>query len=186
MSTENAITPAEAREWVKSREWANGCNLIADETIDAVEFATQYRRNKELWDKLFKFLGETDPTTLEVGKIEIVPGRLWINVPAAYTPKSAEETRTENHRKFIDLQYTFEGDELYGLADPDKVTPTMEYDPVKDRTFYTLDAPASYVPAGADRFFLYFPKDLHQPSVRTSENPGLSRKLVGKIEYVAD
>ncbi|MCM1077681.1 MAG: YhcH/YjgK/YiaL family protein [Bacteroides sp.] len=183
MSTEKAITPSEAREWMESREWANGWTVNPDETIDAVEFATQYRRNKPLWDKLFKFLAENDPMTLKPGKIELEKGRVWINVPEEYTPKSAEETRTENHRKFIDLQYTFVGDELYGLADPDKVTPTMEYDTVKDRTFYRLDAPASYVPAGADRFFLYFPKDLHQPSVRTSENPGPSRKLVGKIEY---
>ncbi|MDE6089578.1 MAG: YhcH/YjgK/YiaL family protein [Duncaniella sp.] len=183
MSTEKVITPAEAREWVESREWANGWNVNADETVDAVEFATQYHRNKDLWDKLFKFLAEHDPMTLEPGKIEIEKGRVWINVPEEYTPKSIEDTRTENHRKFIDLQYTFVGDELYGLADPDKATPTMEYDPVKDRTFYRLDAPASYVPAGPDRFFLYFPKDLHQPSVRTSENPGSSRKLVGKIEY---
>lgn len=186
MSTENVITPEVAREWVKGREWANGCKLNVDDTVDAVEFATQYRRNKPLWDKLFKFLAETDPMTLEEGKIELEKGRVWVNVPAPYTPKSAEDTRTENHRKFIDLQYTFVGDELYGLADADKVTPTMEYDPVKDRTFYKLDAPASYVPAGADRFFLYFPNDLHQPSVRASENPGVCRKLVGKIEYAAD
>ncbi|MCM1356840.1 MAG: YhcH/YjgK/YiaL family protein [Staphylococcus sp.] len=183
MSNEKVITPAEACEWVKSREWANGWNVNVDETVDALEFATQYERNKPLWDKLFKYLAETDVTALQPGKVVLEEGRLWINIPEAYTPKSIEDTRTENHRKFIDLQYTFEGDELYGLADPDKVTPTMEYDPVKDRTFYHLDAPASYVPAGADRFFLYFPKDLHQPSVRTSENPGLSRKIVGKIEY---
>lgn len=183
MSTEKVMTPEEAREWMETREWANGWNVNPDATIDAVEFATQYHRNKPLWDKLFKFLAEHDPMTLEPGKIELEKGRVWINVPEEYTPKSIEETRTENHRKYIDLQYTFVGDELYGLADPDKVTPTMEYDPVKDRTFYTLDAPASYVPAGADRFFLYFPKDLHQPSVKASENHGISRKLVGKIEY---
>ena len=110
--------------------------------------------------------------TLEPGKIELEKDRVWINVPAEYTPKSIEETRTENHRKYIDLQYTFVGDELYGLADPDKVTPTMEYDPVKDRTFYTLDAPASYVPAGADRFFLYFPE---RPSSAFGKGFGKSR-----------
>ena len=183
MSEKKVFTPEEARQWVAAREWANGWNVNVDDTVDAVEFATQYHRNKELWDKLFAFLAENDPMTLAPGKIEIVKDRVWINVPEEYTPKSAEETRTENHRKFIDLQYTFVGDELYGLADPDKVTPTMEYDPVKDRTFYTLDAPASYVPAGPDRFFLYFPADLHQPSVRASENPSPCRKLVGKIEY---
>lgn len=178
------FSPAEAKDWVESRAWANGCKLTADETIDAVEFATQYHRNPEIWEKLFAFLAETDPKTLETGKIEIVPGRLWINVLAPYTPKSAEETKTENHKHFIDLQYTFEGDELYGLADIEAVKPTIDYDPVKDRTFYTLDPDTVYVPAAPDRFFLYFPADLHQPSVRASETPGVNRKLVGKIEYI--
>lgn len=71
MSTEKVMTPEEAREWMETREWANGWNVNPDATIDAVEFATQYHRNKPLWDKLFKFLAEHDPMTLEPGKIEL-------------------------------------------------------------------------------------------------------------------
>ena len=98
----------EALAWVKSREWANGWNADVDESVDAVEFATQYKNNKELWDKLFSFLATTDFQSLEPGKIELVPGRLWINV-LEYTPKDSDNTKIESHRKFIDLQYTFEG-----------------------------------------------------------------------------
>lgn len=181
MTNENLMTAAEAQQWVESREWANGWSVNADKSIDALEFANQYHRNKALWDKLFKFLAETDPMTLEAGKkIVLEEGRLWINV-LEYTPKSAEETNIESHRNFIDLQYTYEGNELMGLAG--KVTPINEYDPVKDRTNYSTDEEIVYSPAPADRFFLYFPKDMHQPSVRSVENPGISRKLVGKIEY---
>lgn len=50
MSTEKIMTPEEAREWMETREWANGWNVNPDATIDAVEFATQYQRNKPLWD----------------------------------------------------------------------------------------------------------------------------------------
>lgn len=181
MTNENLMTAAEAQEWVDSREWANGWSVNADQSIDALEFATQYRLNKPLWNKLFKFLAETDPMTLEAGKkIVLEEGRLWINV-LEYTPKSAEDTKIESHRNFIDLQYTYEGNELMGVAG--KVTPINEYDPVKDRTNYSTDEEIVYSPAPADRFFLYFPKDMHQPSVRSVENPGISRKLVGKIEY---
>ena len=59
MTNENLMTAAEAQEWVDSREWANGWSVNADKSIDALEFATQYRLNKPLWDKLFKFLAET-------------------------------------------------------------------------------------------------------------------------------
>lgn len=82
------MTQEEAQKWVDSRCWANGCTLTADSTINALEFAGQYARNKELWDTLFKFIAETDLSTLEAGsKIVLVEGRLWVNV-LEYTPKS--------------------------------------------------------------------------------------------------
>lgn len=177
------FTPETAKAWVESREWANGWQCVADPSIDAVEFATQYAKNKEIWDKLFTFLANTDPKTLEKGKIVLEEGRLWINV-LEYTPKSAEDTKIEAHKYFIDLQYTFEGNELMGVAG--NVTPINDYDPVKDRTNYKTDEEIIYSPADPGRFFLYFPKDMHQPSVRSIDEPGVSRKLVGKIEYIAD
>lgn len=181
MEQKPKLTHDEAEKWVESRVWANGWTANPDKTVDCEEFAAQYALNKPLWDKLLKFIAETDLKTLQPGKIVLEEGRLWINV-LEYTPKSAEDTKIEAHKNFIDLQYTFEGDELMGLAG--HVTPKTEYNPVKDVTFYTTDEPISYVPAAPDRFFLYFPKDMHQPSVRAVENPTVSHKIVGKIEYV--
>ncbi|MCH5240959.1 MAG: YhcH/YjgK/YiaL family protein [Muribaculaceae bacterium] len=174
------ITKEEARKWIDSREWANGWDAVADESIDAVEFVRQYKANKPLWDKLFKFLAETDPNTLEAGKIVLEEGRLWLNI-LEYTPKAAEDTKIESHKNFIDLQYTFVGNELMGLAH--HVIPIGDYDAVKDKINYKTDEPIDYVPADPKRFFLYFPTDMHQPSVRSKEEPGVSRKIVGKIEF---
>lgn len=181
MNNDKKFTPEEAKAWVESREWANGWDVNADETVNAVEFATQYAANKELWDKLFAFLRDTDLSTLPAGKHNIVDGRVWVNM-LEYTPKEAENTRIEAHKDFIDLQYTIEGSELMGLA-KGHVTPTCDYDPVKDRIFFTTDEPVEYVPAAPDRFFLYFPSDLHQPSVKASDPAVPSRKAVGKIEF---
>lgn len=170
----------EAQAWVDSRAWAKGLELKADATIDAVEFAEQYAANPDLWDALFAWIKNTDLKTVAAGKHDIVPGRLWVNI-LEYTPKSAQDTKIESHENFIDLQYTFVGDELMGLAG--RVIPAGPYDPVKDKTNYTTDEEISYVPAPNDTFFLYFPKDMHQPSVRAHEGAGPSRKVVGKIEY---
>ncbi len=96
MSTEKIMTPEEAREWMETREWANGWNVNPDATIDAVEFATQYQRNKPLWDKLFKFLAEHDPMTLEPGKIELektVYGSMCrLNTPRNRLKKHVQKT----------------------------------------------------------------------------------------------
>ena len=174
------FTKEEAKAWMESRAWANGLQLKADETIDAVEFAEQYAANQELWDALFAWIKNTDLSKTAAGKHEIIPGRVWVNL-LEYTPKSAADTKIESHENFIDLQYTFVGDELMGLAG--HVIPTGPYDPVKDKTNYTTDEEISYVAAPNDTFFLYFPKDMHQPSVRAHENAGPSRKVLGKIEY---
>lgn len=170
----------EAQKWVESREWANGCTLLPDATINAEEFASQYKKNKPLWDKLFAWIATTDLNALEPGKVEFVPGELWVNV-LAYTPKSAEDTKVESHENMIDLQYTYEGNELMGLAE--KVIVTEPYNPVKDVTKYKADGEVSYVPAAPDRFFLYFPADMHQPSVQGPGEVKPSRKIVGKIAY---
>lgn len=140
MSTTPEITREEAQKWVDSRVWANGWNVNADKSIDAVEFVTQYERNKPLWDKLFKYLAETDPMTLEPGKVVLEEGRLWINV-LEYTPKSAAETKTESHEKFIDLQYTYEGNEVMGLAH--KVTPVTNMTP--SRTAHSMLSKATWI-----------------------------------------
>ncbi len=169
-----------AKEWMESREWANGCTLTPDESINAVEWKSQYEKNKELWDKLFEFIATHDLSKLEVGKIVLVPDQLWINV-MEYTPKSIADTKVENHRNMIDLQYTFEGNELMGLAE--KVIETDPYNPVKDVTKYVADGPVDYRPATPDRFFLYFPSDLHQPSVQAEGDVVTSHKIVGKIRY---
>ncbi len=175
-------TPArqQAEKWVEGRQWDNGWTVNPDKTVDCLEFATQYKLNKPLWDKLFKFLADNDPKSLKPGKIVLEDGRLWV-VVQEYTPATEEEMQIESHKRMIDLQYTFEGNEKMGLASDVKVK--TEYSQANDIGFYTTDKPVSYVPAAPDRFFLYFPTDMHKPSVRTKDNPGVSRKIVGKIEY---
>ena len=54
---------------------------------------------------------------------------------------------------------------------------------MKAPTFSPPEGEVSYVPAGRDRFFLYFPGELHQPSVAINEPAKPARKAVGKIEY---
>lgn len=180
MSNEKTITPAEAKAWMEGREWSNGWDVIADPSCNAVEFATQYAKNKELWDKMFTYLRDTDLDTLEVSKHILVPDELWI-VIQENEPKTKEDMRIEAHKNMIDLQYTFQGNEIYGVCKTG--TPNVEYNPVKDVTFYDTDEEIQYTPADPGRFFLYFPGELHQPSVRGCEPPVKTRKVVGKIRY---
>lgn len=169
-----------AKEWMKGREWANGWTVAPHKSIDAMEFADQYRKNKQVWDAAFRFLAEHDLNELPIGKHVILEGKCWATV-SRYMPKSVEKGNIESHRRFVDLQYTLHGNEKMGLARDAEVR--QEYNPRKDVAFYRSSR-IKYYRADADAFFLFFPSDIHQPSVQGKGEAVESRKIVIKIEYM--
>lgn len=171
------MTPA--RKWVESGVWQNGFSVLPDMSVNVEEFYSQYSKNRELWEAMFKFLAETDLKNLPVGNHDIVKDRCWITV-SEYLPRMSENVKVESHRKFIDLQYTLKGNEMMGLARNPEVL--MEYNEKRDVAFWTSDD-ITYYKAGPETFFLFFPSDLHQPSVRDDGAEEMSRKVVVKIEY---
>jgi hypothetical protein len=40
-----------ATKWVQKNEWRNGLKLKLDKSTDLVAFATQYHKNKKVWDE---------------------------------------------------------------------------------------------------------------------------------------
>lgn len=172
-------TSGNANKWMKSNVWTNGWNISPHKSVNATEFADQYHKNKEVWDAAFRFLAGNDLEQLSVGEHIICEGRCWATV-SEYTPKEEEKGNIESHRRFIDLQYTLRGNEKMGLAKEAEVR--QEYNSKRDVAFYT-STKIKYYPAAANCFFLFFPSDIHQPSVRNKGELTDSRKIVIKIEY---
>lgn len=158
----------------------NGGPLSPHNSINKVEFASQYAKNKVLWDKAFQFLQRHDLSTLPVGDYRIEEGRCWATI-SEYIPKTTSTANLESHKRFIDLQYTLRGNEKMGLA-CGRVEVRMPYDTVRDVTFY-IPQKMKYYATSPATFFMFFPTDKHQPSVRHG-HPVESRKVVIKIEYV--
>lgn len=173
-------TPKQARWFVKSRIWTQGISLLPHRSTDEVAFASQYAKNKALWDKAFLFLKEQDLATLSPGTYPIEEGRCWATV-SEYIPEEAEEAKLESHKHFIDLQYTIRGREKMGITRKG-VEIATPYNEKRDVAFYHLPDKLRYYPTSPEYFFLFFPTDLHQPSVRRG-SPIQSRKIVIKIEY---
>lgn len=92
-----------------------------------------------------------------------------------------EKGNIESHLRFVDLQYVLWGNEKMGLASDVEVR--QAYNSKKDVAFYTSSRIKHYS-ADAGSFFLFFPSDIHQPSVRGKGELVKSRKIVIKIEYV--
>lgn len=172
-------TVERAESWIKSRVWDNGLILSPHASTDPVAFATQYARNKALWDKAFLFLKNRNLSALPVGDYVIEDGRCWATV-SEYIPKTADQANLESHERFIDLQYTLWGNEKMGLAGTEAKVRTP-YNEKRDVAFY-IPEKIAYFATSADCFFLFFPGDKHQPSVLNGP-PAQSRKIVIKIEY---
>lgn len=108
-------TSGNAKKWMKSAVWSNGWTVSPHKSVNAVEFACQYHKNKDVWDAAFRFLAEHDLEALSIGNHVILEGKCWATV-SEYIPKEVEKGNIESHLRFVDLQYVLWGNEKMGLA----------------------------------------------------------------------
>ena len=167
-------------EWFEKGEWLNGWNITPDGSVNRKEFAVSYFKNKDRWDKAFNFLKSNDLSKLEIKRYDIDGDNLYAPI-SEYVTKNEEDAKFEAHQKYIDIQYVITGTEQMSVAPlsmkKDVLTP---YDPAKDIEFMTVNESKSYT-ATPDRFFIFFPSDIHRPSVKVGENSQV-RKVVVKVK----
>ncbi len=166
--------------WFEKGEWVNGWSVKPDASINKREFAIAYYKNRERWDKAFKFLKDNDLMKLELKKYAIDGDNLFATV-SEYTTKNIEDAKFESHKKYIDIQYVAEGTEMIGIAPETQVTKvTDQYNPENDIAFYMVGKISEFK-AAPDRFFIFLPSDIHRPGVKVSENSKV-RKVVVKVK----
>ncbi len=167
-------------EWFEKGDWLNGWTVKPDQSINRKEFAINYFKNRERWDKAFGFLKSNDLSQLEVKRYDIDGDNLYVAV-SEYLTKNEEDAKFESHQKYIDIQYVAAGKELIGVAPAaqkqDVLTP---YDPVKDIEFMTVSKLIN-LNATPENFFIFFPDDLHRPGLKDGENEQV-RKVVVKVK----
>lgn len=122
-----------------------------------------------------RFLAETDFSGEET-RYELDGQRLFAFLQS-YETKPGNDT-PEAHRKYIDIQYLLEGEELVGVAPLESMTEEVEARPENDIWFY--HGPTAPVPIGSGRFLVLFPGDAHAPSIAV-DKPATVRKCVVKV-----
>lgn len=167
-------------QWFDKGEWRNGWNVKPDGSINKREFAVSYFKNKERWDKAFAFLRDNDLTKLEIKRFDIDGDNAYAPV-SEYLSKNPEDAKFEAHRKYIDIQYVISGEEQMGVAPLSNsksiITP---YDETKDVEFHTV-TDSTLFHADSSNFFIFFPSDIHRPSVKVTDNAKV-RKIVVKVK----
>jgi YhcH/YjgK/YiaL family protein len=170
---------SEVTRWFDKLEWLNGWNVTPDGSINKKELAVYYFKNKERWNKAFSFLKDSDLTKLEVRRHDIDGDNVYAIVSESMT-RNEEDTKFEAHHKYIDIQHVINGAEQMSVSPlSEKKDELVPYDPAKDVEFMTVNNTTSYV-ATPDKFFIFFPSDIHRPSVKIVENK-IVRKVVIKV-----
>lgn len=100
---------------------------------------------------------------------------------AAYETKARADGFFESHRQYIDIQVVFEGEELMEVADLGRMTAREPYDATRDLLLYAGQPEASRLRVYAGYAAVFFPADVHMPSLRISDTATLVKKTVLKV-----
>ncbi len=170
-----------ATQWFKSNNWSNGLKIRPHESIDVVEFANQYHKNKNYWDLAFSFLSNSKLDTLHPGKYNLDGDNVFISVTEGPT-RDFDSTGWEAHRKYADIHYVIKGEEKIGVAVISKATVIKPFNEKKDiGTYKVLMSDARFYKARPDVFFIFFPTDVHRPGIKVNEG-NTDKKIVVKVK----
>jgi biofilm protein TabA len=167
-------------KWFAEKKWSGGWTVTPDSSINKRNLAVSYFKNKEKWEKAFKFLKDNDLSKLELKRYDIDGDNIFATV-SEYISKNEESAQFEAHRKYIDIQYVVSGKELINIAPLASVKEVLTpYDASKDIEFVTVSK-LIYLKASPSDFFIFFPGDAHRPGLKDGENSPV-RKVVVKVK----
>lgn len=141
---------------------------------------TSYELLHPLFARAFDYLRTFDRATPD-GKRVIEEEKLFA-LPQRYETAPAATKRFEAHRRYIDIQYVLEGEEIIEHAPIERLPEVTEaYCAERDVMFFRDPAATSRTLLRAGDFAVYFPADGHKPCCQAGDTPSAVRKIVMKI-----
>ncbi len=131
-------------------------------------------------NKAIEYISKLDFPNLKVGKY-IVNSDFYYIVQE-YMAFGDNEVQYESHRKYIDIQWVYEGIENLYVTDVNRLFPSDNYDSVNDVIHYFNSNNMSSVALTPGSCVILFPKDAHKPS-RLLELGCHIKKVVGKLKF---
>jgi biofilm protein TabA len=102
-------------------------------------------------------------------------------VEQVYETKPRADGFFESHRKYIDVQALVEGEELIEVADLARMKIREPFSEERDLVLYTDAVDASQLRLFAGQVAIFYPVDVHMPTLRLGAGPTLVRKSVVKV-----
>jgi YhcH/YjgK/YiaL family protein len=145
--------------------------------LDKISNIGMYKGVSVRLAKAIEYLESNDLNSFELGKYYIDGDDIFFMVNQ-YDSKPAADCKPETHEKYIDIQVILEGEEQMGYCPLNGQTPSVEYNPTKDVTFFAVDTDKFAVKKGM--FAIFFPEDIHQPNIMLNQ-PLQIKKIVVKV-----
>lgn len=145
--------------------------------FDTLKNVDNYKGLGRVYEAL-KFLAETDFNKIDLGRYELDGDNIFYMVQSYDTDPL--KTVSEAHRKYIDIQFMVEGEEIIGVADISEDKELTEAKEENDVWFYNCKTEPLTLSAG--KYMVLYPNDLHCPGVATKGKALTCRKVVVKVK----
>jgi YhcH/YjgK/YiaL family protein len=175
----------DARTWMKKGEWTNGFKKAKPhKTLNIDEFYSQYQKNPDQWNTLFRWLRDTDLLTIPKGKHPI-PGSTLVASVEDSENGPLDKRNTESHRKKSDFMVVVKGTEGFALLDHESSTVSQPYNDTKDVMRYKyVKEKTNFFNVKNGQFFIFFQSDWHIAKVQTKKKDQTIRVIVVKMDYI--
>jgi YhcH/YjgK/YiaL family protein len=152
--------------------------------IDKLENAYLYAGLSAEIKKGLEVLKDRKLSAKKDGRYEIDGDNLYYLVQQ-YTTRPIEEGRLEAHKKYIDIQFAAEGEEVIGHCFSGQLDIREPYDEAKDVAFYKVPEKINTVKLSKGMFCILFPQDGHMPGCQLN-GPSNVVKVVVKVKADAE
>lgn len=149
--------------------------------IDNIKNAKLYYNLEARIKKALDYIQQTDLKNLQPGKYEIDGDNIFALI-SEYETKPESEGKLEAHKKYNDVQYVIEGEELMGYSPLGNQQVLEPYKEENDIIFYRGENHLSgFCRITAGMFAIFFPEDVHMPGI-CAEKKCPVKKLVIKVK----
>ena len=148
--------------------------------LDQMKYAACYAGVLPAVTKALEEMAKYTPDNYPGGRVNINGDNLFLMLNT-YETHAPEGALSEAHRKYIDVMYMVEGEELIYVKSTDALFAiTKEYDPAIDALLAQTDADAVPIRLTAGSFVVLFPQDAHTPGCYDN-TPQTVKKIIGKV-----
>jgi len=135
--------------------------------VDKIENAYLYAGVSAKIKAGLEILKDEKLSTKKDGRYEVNGDELYYIVQR-YTTKPIKEGRLEAHKKYIDIQFAAEGEELIGHCLLGQLNIEEPYDEGKDVAFYKVPEKINTIRLSERMFCILFPQDGHMPGCQAA------------------